>query len=76
MTQPLDRILATLNAAETGALDRIAEKMRSVAAQLRALEHEALALKAEESIAALDRADMAEFKRLRAFIQSKAGHLR
>jgi hypothetical protein len=76
MTASLDRILATLNSAEVGALDRIAEKMRAAAADLRAMEQPELAQKADESIAALERADVPEFKRLRAFIQSKVGHLR
>jgi len=76
MTTALDRILATLNSAEVGALDRIAEKMALVAADLRTEGHEELAGKAEAAIAALGRADVAEFKRLRAFIQSKVGHLR
>ncbi len=76
MTTPLDRILATLNSAEVGALDRIAEKMRLVGTELRSIEQPALAAKADESIAALERADVTEFKRLRAFIQSKVGHLR
>lgn len=76
MTISLDRILATLNSAEVGALDRIAEKMRLVATDLRALEQEDLAARADDSVAALGRADVAEFKRLRAFIQSKVGHLR
>ena len=76
MTTSLDRILATLNSTEVGALDRIAERMRLAAAELRAAEQPELAAKAFESIAALERADVAEFKRLRAFIQSKVGHLR
>ncbi len=76
MTTSLDRILATLNSAEVGALDRITQKMRLVATDLRSIEQPALAAKADESIAALERADVTEFKRLRAFIQSKVGHLR
>lgn len=76
MATSLDRILATLNAAEVGSLDRIADKMRATAEELRAIEQPELAAKADESIAALGRADVAEFKRLRAFIQSKVGHLR
>jgi len=76
MPLALDRILATLNSADVGALDRIAEKMSLVAQDLRALGQEALATKADDAIAALARADVTEFKRLRAFIQSKAGHLR
>lgn len=76
MTIALDRILATLNSAEVGALDRIAEKMRIAAQDLRSIEQPELATKADEAVAALGRADVAEFKRLRAFIQSKVGHLR
>ena len=76
MTTSLDRILATLNSTEVGSIDRIAERMRVAATDLRALEQPELAAKADESIAALERADVAEFKRLRAFIQSKVGHLR
>ncbi len=76
MTPSLDRILATLNSAEMGSLEGIADKMRSAAADLRAIDQPELAAKADQSILALERADVAEFKRLRAFIQSKAGHLR
>lgn len=76
MTISLDRILATLNSAEVGSLDRIAEKMRLAAQDLRSIEQPDLATKADEAVAALGRADVAEFKRLRAFIQSKVGHLR
>ncbi len=76
MTTSLDRILATLNSTEVGSIDRIAERMRVAADDLRAIEQPELAKKADESIAALGRADVAEFKRLRAFIQSKVGHLR
>lgn len=76
MTTALDRILATLNATEVGSIDRIAEKMRAAATELREIEQPELASKADESVAALGRADVAEFRRLRAFIQSKVGHLR
>lgn len=76
MTTALDKILATLNSTEVGALERIAEKMSLVAAELRAFGQPALAGKADDAVAALGRADVAEFKRLRAFIQSKVGHLR
>ena len=76
MTTSLDRILATLNSTEVGSIDRIVEKMRLAATDLRAIEQPELAKKAEESVEALGRADVAEFKRLRAFIQSKVGHLR
>ena len=76
MNERLDRILATLNAADVGAIDRIAAKMEMVAQDLRDLEQGELAAKADDARGALERGDVPEFKRLRAFIQSKAGHLR
>ncbi len=76
MIEPLDRILATLNSAQVGPVDAIASKMRLVAADLRSLERPDLESKAEQAIAALETANLAEFRRLRAFIQSKVGHLR
>jgi hypothetical protein len=72
----IDRVLSTLNAADIGALEKLVEKMNLVAADLRALGHADLAAGADEAVAALSRADVAEFRRLRAFLQSKAGHLR
>jgi len=76
MSIKLDRILATLNSAEVGPLDRISEKMSSVARALRDLEQAELAERAEDAVKALARADLKEFRRLRAFLQSKVGHLR
>ena len=73
---PVDLILSTLNATEVGTLDSISEKLRQVQEELVALDQPELAGRAQESIAALTRGDVAEFKRLRAFLQSKVGHLR
>jgi hypothetical protein len=72
----IDAILSTLNATEVGTLDSIAAKMRQVQEELAALGQPALAERAGESIDALGRGDLAEFKRGRAFLQSKIGHLR
>jgi hypothetical protein len=72
----VDLILSTLNATEVGTLDSIAEKLRQVQDELTALEQPELAGRAADSIQALGRGDVAEFKRLRAFLQSKVGHLR
>jgi len=69
-------LLATLNATEVGSLESIAEKMRQVQDELSALEQGQLAAAAGEAVAALARGDVAEFKRGRAFLQSKIGHLR
>jgi hypothetical protein len=72
----IDVLLATLNATELGSLDDIAAKMREVQAELEALDRKELAEAASAAAAALGRGDVAEFRRGRAFLQSKLGHLR
>jgi hypothetical protein len=72
----IDRMLSTLNATDVGTLDSIAEKLRQVKADLEALEQVDLASRADAAIGALGRGDVTEFKRARAFLQSKIGHLR
>ena len=72
----VDVLLATLNATDVGSLESISEKMRQVQAALAALDEKELAAAAGEAVAALARGDVAEFKRGRAFLQSKIGHLR
>jgi hypothetical protein len=72
----VDVLLSTLNATEVGTLDSIAEKLAQVRDELLALDEPELAARATEAIAALRRGDVAEFKRGRAFLQSKIGHLR
>lgn len=75
-TSRIDLLLATLNAADVGTLDSIAEKLRQVGEELRTLGENALADRAQEALGALSRGDIAEFQRGRAFLQSKIGHLR
>ncbi len=72
----IDVILSTLNATDVGRLDSIADKLRQVKDELEALEQRELAGRAQETLAALERGDLSEFKRGRAFLQSKVGHLR
>jgi hypothetical protein len=72
-TDRIDVILATLNAAEVGSLDAIGEKMRQ---ELTALNVRELAQSAASAREALSRGDVVEFRRLRAFLQSRVGHLR
>jgi uncharacterized cupin superfamily protein len=72
----IDSLLATLNAAEVGTLDSLVAKLHQAEQELQALEEPELALRAAEVAAALTRGDVAEFKRGRAFLQSKVGHLR
>ena len=72
----IDALLATLNAAEVGSLEAIAEKMRQVQAGLESLGNAELAAAARAAVEALRRGDVSEWKRGRAFLQSKIGHLR
>ena len=75
-TARIDVLLATLNAADVGSLDNIAEKMEQVETALQSLGQEQLAVAAGDALTALRRGDVAEFRRGRAFLQSKLGHLR
>jgi hypothetical protein len=72
----IDFILATLSATEIGSIASIVEKLRLVEQALSDLNQPDLAHQAREAITALERGDLAEFKRIRAFIQAKTGHLR
>ena len=72
----IDVLLSTLNATDVGTLDSVTEKLRLVRDELLAMEQPELAARAHETAAALQRGDVAEFKRGRAFLQSKLGHLR
>ena len=75
-TARVDQLLATLNATDVGSLDSIAEKMLQVRGDLEVLHQVELAAAADAAVLALRRGDVAEFKRGRAFLQSKIGHLR
>ena len=72
----IDVILSTLNATDVGSLESIAEKMGHVRDELLGLDEPELAARATDTVAALARGDLSEFKRGRAFLQSKVGHLR
>lgn len=76
ITARYDAILSTLNAADVGTLDSILAKLHQVEQELRALEQPELAERAATAAQSLVRGDVAEFKRVRAFLQSKVGHLR
>jgi hypothetical protein len=72
----IDVLLSTLNATDVGTLDSIRAKLEQVKAELLELDQPDLAARATDALAALARGDVAEFKRGRAFLQSKIGHLR
>ena len=72
----IDLLLSTLNAADVGTLESIADKIEQVRAELVGMDQPELAARAGETLAAHRRGDVAEFKRGRAFLQSKIGHLK
>lgn len=72
----IDVLLSTLNATDVGTLESISEKVREVQRELLLLDQPGLAQRAGQAIEALQQGDLAEFKRARAFLQSKIGHLR
>jgi hypothetical protein len=72
----IDVLLSILNAAEVGTLESIADKMRQVREGLVQRGEADLASRADEAVEALRRGDVAEWKRARAFLQSRIGHLR
>ena len=72
----IDVLLATLKATEVGSLDAVADKVRQVQRGLESLGQAELAAAAGGAVSALRRGDVAEWKRARAFLQSKIGHLR
>ena len=72
----IDVLLSTLNATEVGTLESVRDKLEQVREALVDLDQAELALRATQTIEALVQGDIAEFKRGRAFLQSKIGHLR
>ena len=72
----IEVLLSTLNATDVGTLESITAKLRHVQDALAEMDQPELAARAGEAIAALARGDVPEFKRGRAFLQSKIGHLR
>ena len=72
----IELLLSTLNAADVGTLESISAKLQQVQDELEQLDQPELASRAAETIRALVRGDVVEFKRGRAFLQSKIGHLR
>ena len=72
----IELLLSTLNAADVGTLESISAKLQQVQDELEQMDQPELASRAAETIRALVRGDVVEFKRGRAFLQSKIGHLR
>jgi hypothetical protein len=76
VTERIDVLLSTLNATDVGTLDSIRAKLDQVRSELLEMDQPELAGRAAEALSALVRGDIVEFKRGRAFLQSKIGHLR
>jgi len=76
VTERIDVLLSTLNATDVGTLDSIRAKLDQVRSELLEMDQPELAGRAADALSALVRGDIVEFKRGRAFLQSKIGHLR
>lgn len=75
----LDTAIATLNTLDVGSLDKIAEQLLSVREELAGHSGQGLdevVEKVDACRAALERGELAEFRRLRETIVSRLGHLR
>lgn len=72
----VELLLSTLNATDIGTIESIAEKLRMVEEELRTMDQPELASRAAQARQSLLAGDVAEFRRGRAFLQSKIGHLR
>jgi len=72
----LDTAIATLNTLEVGSLDKIGEQLAAVREELARHNLEDLVEKIDACRTALERGELAEFRRLRETIVSRLGHLR
>jgi len=72
----VDLLLSILNATDVGTLDSVTAKLRQVQDALLEMDQPELAARTNQTIDSLTRGDMKEFRRGRAFLQSKIGHLR
>lgn len=74
--QSLDSLIATLNTIELGEVDKIRARLLEIRRELEQRELAELVGKLDESLTALGRGDLQDFRRLRATIVSRLGHLR
>lgn len=74
--QGVDSLIATLNTLEVGELTKIRARLLEVRAELESRELNELVDKLDESLAALERNDLQDFRRSIATIVSRLGHLR
>ncbi len=74
--ETVDTIIATLNQMDVGGLDAIRLRLVGVREELARRGLSELVEKVDECAAALERGDLAAFRRLRATMVSRLGHLR
>ncbi len=72
----LDSLIATLNTIELGDVDKIRVRLLEIREELEQGEWTELVGKLDESLSALGRGDLQDFRRLKATIVSRLGHLR
>ena len=74
--ESVDTLIATLNNLELGHLESIRTRLGSVRAELSKRELGELVAKLDECLSALGQGDLTSFRRLKASIVSRLGHLR
>jgi len=74
--ESVDTLIATLNNLELGDLESIRTRLGSVRAELSKRELGELVAKLDECLSALGQGDLANFRRLKASVVSRLGHLR
>lgn len=74
--QSLDALIATLNNIELGDVMKIEARLLEIREELEARELDELVGKLDESLAALRQGDLQTFRRLKATMVSRLGHLR
>ena len=74
--QSLDSVIATLNHIELGDVTRIEARLQEIREELAGRELDELVAKLDESLDALRQGDLQTFRRLKATMVSRLGHLR
>lgn len=69
-------MIATLNNIELGDVSKIEQRLQEVREELAGRELDELVAKLDESLAALRQGDLQAFRRLKATMVSRLGHLR
>ncbi len=76
MQSSVDSMIAALNTIEVGELKAIQDELLEVRRELKRREIDELVDKLDECLAALERGDLTNFRRIKETIVSRLGHLR